>query len=215
MRKRDTPTLSGYVLTAVLAGLLTGCGMLPGQQGGGEEKQPVAKERQAVDLGSSDDSPAPASTGDGDGAEPAGQASAPAEQETVIADKKIKVSDTDLTVEINGLKRQGRLSTLTWTITNEGDKRWEMHSDLGDTPAGLGLTVAGISLVDPVNGKRYTVARTGAYPRAKCLCSDYDVFTEPGEVLPLHATFAAPPADVTKINVDLKVLGVLTDVPIS
>ncbi len=146
---------------------------------------------------------------------PAQPESAPTEQDSVIASKEVKAGGADLTVQITGLKRQGRLSTLTWTITNKGDSRWEMGNDMGDTPGGLGLTVAGISLVDPVNGKRYTVARTGKYPHATCLCSDYDVFTEPDEVLPLHATFAAPPPDATKINVDLKVLGVFTDVPIS
>ncbi|WP_245658446.1 hypothetical protein [Microtetraspora malaysiensis] len=215
MQKANTPTLAGYVVTAVLAGLLTGCGMLTAQQGGGE-KQPVAKEKQAVELANSADSAEPASTGDGGDSETGGQAGAPAEQGTVIAGREVKAGGADLTVEITGLKRQGRLSTLTFTVTNKGDTRWEMSSNMGDTPAGLGLTVAGISLVDPVNGKRYTVARTGTPPtKAKCLCSDYDVWTEPGEVLPLHATFAAPPPDVTKINVDLKVLGVFTDVPIS
>ncbi|MCC5575681.1 hypothetical protein IMZ11_08495 [Microtetraspora sp. AC03309] len=226
------------MLTAVLAGVLTGCGMLPGQQGGsGEERQPVSQGKQAADsvdatgsdatgsdaTGSdatgSDGSTGGDAGGSGDAvggdAAPDGQASAPAEQGTVIASREVKVGGADLTVEITGLKRQGRLSTLTLTVTNKGVARWQMNSGMGDTPAGLGLTVAGISLVDPANGKRYTVARTGAYPKAKCLCSDYDLFTEPGEVLPLHATFAAPPPDVTKINVDLKILGVFTDVPIS
>ncbi|WP_067168962.1 hypothetical protein [Microtetraspora niveoalba] len=227
MRRGKTPAAAGYVLTAVLAGVLTGCGMLPGQQGGGgEERQPVAQGKQAAGSGdaaasgSSGDSTGSAgsvaSTADGGGdAGAAGQGSAPAEQGTVIARRDVKASGADLTVEITGLKRQGRLATLTWTVTNTGAKRWQMSSGMGDTPGGLGLTVAGVNLVDPVNGKRYTVARTGAYPHAKCLCSDYDVFTEPGEVLPLHATFAAPPPDVTKINVDLRVLGVFTDVPIA
>ncbi|MEV7908259.1 hypothetical protein, partial [Streptomyces anulatus] len=144
------------------------------------------------------------------------QESAPAEQDKVIAAREVKAGGADLGVRITGLKRQGRLTTLTWTVTNKSDDvKWQMTGGMGDTPGGLGLTVAGVSLVDPVNGKRYTVARTGKYPHATCLCSDYDVFTEPGEVLPLNATFAAPPPDVTKINVDLKVLGVFTDVPIS
>ncbi|MEV0972903.1 hypothetical protein [Microtetraspora glauca] len=223
MRRGNTPKAAGYLLTAALAGVLTGCGMLPGQQGGsGEEKQPVSQGKQAadsVDATGSDGSTGDDGGGSGDAAggdaAPDGQASAPAEQGTVIASREVKAGGADLTVEITGLKRQGRLSTLTLTVTNKGDARWQMSSGMGDTPAGLGLTVAGISLVDPANGKRYTVARTGAYPKAKCLCSDYDVFTESGEVLPLHATFAAPPPDVTKINVDLKVLGVFTDVPIS
>ncbi|MER5628073.1 hypothetical protein ABT061_44365 [Streptosporangium sp. NPDC002544] len=210
MRRGITPAVAASVLAIVLAG----CGVLPGQQrgGGGEEKQatgstePVESADSAEPSGSAEPSEA---------AGAAEQQAAPAEQGEVIADREVKAGGADLTVQITGLKRQGRLSTLTWTVTNKGDERWQMNSDMGDTPGGLGLTVAGISLVDPVNGKRYTVARTGKYPRAKCLCSDYDVFTEPGEVLPLHATFAAPPPDVTKINVDLKVLGVFTDVPIS
>ncbi|MEU6997141.1 hypothetical protein [Nonomuraea sp. NPDC046570] len=193
----------GIAVGAVLAALLTGCGMLPGQAGGGggEERQPAkAVESEAAE------SPAP---------EPAEQSSAPAEQEKVIATRAVKAGGADLKVEITGLKRQGRLSTLTLNVTNTGDTKWGMGSDMGDTPANLGLTVAGVTLVDPVNGKRYTTARTGTYPKTKCLCSEYDPTTEPGEVVPLHATFAAPPPDVTKINVDLMALGVFTDVPIS
>lgn len=217
----------GPVLAAAgLAAVLTGCGMLPGQGGGGgEERQPVSQQKQATGSGDSPgstgstgsgDSAAPTGSPDsGDSGDPAVRESAPAEQEKVIADREVKAGGADLRVRITGLKRQGRLSTLTWTVTNEGDGRWDMSSSMGDTPGGLGLTVAGIGLIDPVNGKRYTVARTGKYPHATCLCSDYDVFTEPDEVLPLHATFAAPPPDVTKINVDLNVLGVFTDVPIS
>ncbi|WP_248960403.1 hypothetical protein [Sphaerisporangium perillae] len=214
MRRGITPA----VAVAVLAAVLTGCGMLPGQQGGGgEEKQPAAQAEQATDpSGPTKPDGATGSTGPAEQEiAPAEQQSAPAEQGEVIATREVKAGGADLTVQITGLKRQGRLSTLTWTVTNKGLEKWQMSSDMGDTPGGLGLTVAGISLVDPVNGKRYTVARTGQYPHAKCLCSDYDVFTEPDEVLPLHATFAAPPPDVTKINVDLKVLGVFTDVPIS
>ncbi|WP_405143190.1 hypothetical protein OG589_37415 [Sphaerisporangium sp. NBC_01403] len=200
MRRAITPVVAASVMAAVL----TGCGMLPGQQGsGGEEKQTTA----ATGATASAQATEPAM--------PAQSESAPTEQGSVIASKEVKAGGAELTVQITGLKRQGRLSTLTWTVTNKGDSQWQMGSDMGDTPGGLGLTVAGISLVDPVNGKRYTVARTGKYPHATCLCSDYDVFTEPDEVLPLHATFAAPPPDATKINVDLKVLGVFTDVPIS
>ncbi|MEU8199718.1 hypothetical protein [Streptosporangium sp. NPDC049046] len=211
MRRGTTPV----AVVAVVAAMLSGCGMLPGQQGGGgEERQPVSQKSQESQGSPEERATSTAdvteATATGDPGEPA-----PAEQERVIARREVKASGADLTVEITGLKRQGRLSTLTWKVTNNSDDRWQMNSDMGDTPGGLGLTVAGISLVDPVNGKRYVVARTGKYPRAKCLCSDYDVFTEAGEVLPLHATFAAPPPDVTKINVDLKVLGVFTDVPIS
>ncbi|GAA4184778.1 hypothetical protein GCM10022252_14180 [Streptosporangium oxazolinicum] len=194
-------------VVAVVAAALSGCGMLPGQAGGGGEER-VTGTLEVADPTTSTNSAEPVATAKATEA-------VPAERERVIARREVKASGTDLTVEITGLRRQGRLSTLTWTVTNNGDDRWQMNSDLGDTPGGLGLTVAGVSLVDPVNGKRYAVARTAKQPRPSCLCSEYDVFTEPGEVLPLHASFAAPPPDVTKINVDLKVLGVFSDVPIS
>lgn len=214
MRRRFTPG----AVAVVLAALVSGCGMLPGQQGGGGEERVTGTSEVADPVDPTAMVKATETTEAGDpveSSEPSGQADAPAEPERAIARREVKASGADLTVEITGIRRQGRFSTLTWTVTNNSDERWQMNSDMGDTPGGLGLTVAGISLVDPVNGKRYVVARTGKYPRAKCLCSDYDVFTEAGEVLSLHATFAAPPPDVTKINVDLKVLGVFTDVPIS
>ncbi|MEV2267019.1 hypothetical protein [Nonomuraea africana] len=191
-------------LTLTLVAGLTGCGMLPAQlASGGEEKQPQQATAQQSDATRESAAPTVA----------AGQ-SAPPEQTEVIG-REVKAGGADLLVQITGLRRQGRVATLTWTVTNKGETRWEMTSSLGDTPLGLGLTVGGVSLVDSANGKRYRVAYTGKYPSAKCVCSDYDVFTEPGEELPLHATFAAPPADVTKVNVDLRTLGVFTDVPVS
>lgn len=204
MRRGITPALAA----AALAAVLSGCGMLPGQSGqqggGGEERQPP----------SAATTPTPQATEQAT-AQATEQPDAPVERDRTIAAREVKADGASLVVRITSLRRQGRLATLTWTVTNTGDTRWQMSSNLGDTPGGLGLTVAGIGLVDPVNGKRYVVARTGAYPKATCLCSNYDVFTEPDEVLPLNATFAAPPPDVTKINVDLKVLGVFADVPIS
>ncbi|MEU4549492.1 hypothetical protein [Nonomuraea dietziae] len=196
-------------LTVILAAGLTGCGMLPAQLGaGGEEKQQTTAQTAPQQSGG-------ASADGGTGPAPSAAPSAPAEQGQVIASREVKAGGADLLVQITGLKRQDRVATLTWTVTNKGETRWEMTSSLGDTPLGLGLTVGGVSLVDAANGKRYRVAYTGKSPSARCVCSDYDVFTEPGEELPLHATFAAPPADVTKVNVDLRTLGVFTDVPVS
>ncbi|MEV4161350.1 hypothetical protein [Nonomuraea dietziae] len=197
-------------LTLTLVAGLTGCGMLPGPlAAGGEEKQQVTAQQTTAQQSGG--------TPQESGTAPAPQTaqSAPPEQTQVIAGREVKAGGADLLVQITGLKRQGRVATLTWTVTNKGENRWEMSSTLGDTPMGMGLTVGGVSLVDAANGKRYRVAYTGKAPGARCMCSDYDVFTEPGEQLPLHATFAAPPADVTKVNVDLRTLGVFTDVPVS
>ncbi|MFF5209410.1 hypothetical protein [Streptosporangium sp. NPDC000396] len=209
-----------------LAVVLTGCGVLPGQLqgGGGQERQSQQVARQADSAPSSDKSSNKTETEPGPeteaGPEPGPgtgpDASAPPQQGKVIATRDVKAGGADLTVDITGLRRQGRLITLSWTVTNKGDTAWDMSSNMGDTPAGIGLTVGGVSLVDPVNAKRYRVARTGeGLSRVRCVCSEYDVRTEPGEVLPLYATYAAPPPDVRRINVEMPVLGVFTDVPIS
>lgn len=194
---RGDQTMRRTLALAVLAAALTGCGMLPGQpqSGGGEEKQAASQ------------APVKAPT------TPAEKQTAPPEQGDVIAGRKLKAGQTELDVKITGLKRQGKLATLTWTVTNLGSEDWRMTSTMGMDD--MGLTVAGVNLVDAANGKLYRVARTGEYPRSKCLCSEYDVFTNPGEMLSHHATFAAPPPEVTKVNVDLRVLGVFTDVPVS
>ncbi|WP_433252511.1 hypothetical protein ACQPYK_07955 [Streptosporangium sp. CA-135522] len=198
-----------------LALALTACGVLGGQQGGG------GQERQSQQADATVPSRAPSQGGQApsepsqEQAPPESQASAPPQQGKVIATRGVKAGGAELTVDVTGLRRQGRLITLSWTVTNTGDTTWNMSSNLGDTPAYLGLTVAGVSLVDPANAKRYRVARTGTGGATKCVCSEYDVNTEPGEVLPLYATYAAPPPDVQKINVEFPVLGVFTDVPIS
>ncbi|MFJ2032420.1 hypothetical protein [Streptosporangium sp. NPDC087985] len=204
---------------------LTACGVLDGRQlgDGGQERQSQQASGTGATGASSSESQAPPGASESqappgaseDQTPPGASASAPSQQGEVIATRDVKAGGAELTVDITGLRRQGRLVTLSWTITNTGDTDWEMSNDLGDTPAYLGLTVAGVSLVDPVNAKRYRVARTGDRATAKCVCSDYDPRTKPGEVLPLYATYAAPPPDVRKINVEFPVLGMFADVPIS
>ncbi|MGV9772154.1 hypothetical protein [Streptosporangium sp. NPDC003464] len=193
---------------------LTACGALGDLQGGsGQERQARQAARTAASGAPSQGEQAPSGTQEQ--ARPESQASAPPQQGEVIATRQVKAGGAELTVDVTGLRRQGRLTTLSWTITNTGDTKWNMSSLMGDTPAYLGLTVAGVNLVDPVNAKRYRPARTGTGGATKCLCSEYDITTEPGEVLPLYASYAAPPPDVQKINIEFPILGVFADVPIS
>ncbi|NJP89273.1 hypothetical protein HCN51_07405 [Nonomuraea sp. FMUSA5-5] len=189
---------------AVAAIALAGCGVLPGQQGGGgEERQTrAAAEGQAT----------PASTA------PQEQASsAPPQQTEVIASREAKVGGGDMygkaRVDVTGLKRQGRTLSLTWTVTAlDGDVN--LHNGLGSGP--LDFTVSSVALIDPVNAKRYRVARNGTDQGAACVCSGTQgQFLKPGEASTLYAVFAAPPADVTKINIEMPMFGVITDVPIS
>jgi hypothetical protein len=195
-------TIMPLVTGSVLALLLAGCGALglPGGDDTSAAERPAQKQGTSATAASQDEAPAD-------------RRSAPPDR--VLATRTISTGKTELRVEITGLKREGKLTTLSWTVTNTGDRSWDMSSKLGDINANLGLTVAGVSLIDRVNGKRYRVARTGEYPNYQCVCSDYDIETHPGEVLHLYAVFGSPPPEVTKVDVEMKALGVFTDVPIS
>ncbi|MEV0619489.1 hypothetical protein AB0I81_39645 [Nonomuraea sp. NPDC050404] len=191
---------------AVAAVALTGCGMLPGQQGGGGE------ERQTQSAAEQEPAPTPTSEAPEQPAQ-----SAPAQDTAVIATREVKVSDGGQSgaarAEITSLKRQGRTISLNWTITAT-DGKVNMHNGMGGGV--LDYTVSAVALIDPVNAKRYRVARNGTGQDAECVCSDTQgQFLDKGAASTLYAVFAAPPADVTKINVEMPMIGVFTDVPIS
>ncbi|MEV4171793.1 hypothetical protein [Nonomuraea sp. NPDC049709] len=195
------------IALAVAAVALTGCGMIPGQQGGGGE------ERQSQAAAATEGQPADQQTT----APAEQQQTAPPQDTKVIASREVKVGSGDTygkaKVEITALKRQGRTASLNWTVTAT-DGKVNMHNGMGS--AVLDFTVSGVSLIDPVNAKRYRVARNGTGQDAECVCSGTQgQFLESGEAVTLYAVFAAPPADVTKINVEMPMIGVLTDVPIS
>jgi hypothetical protein len=194
---------------AVAAVALTGCGMLPGQLGGGgggEEKQQTAvqvqpTEAQPTQRQTTSDEP---------------QQSAAPQPDQVIATRETKVASGDggtARADVTALKRQGKTVTLNWTVTVV-DGKVNMHNGMGTVPGDY--SVAGVSLIDPVNAKRYRVARNGTGSDAECVCSDTQgEFLKKGQTVTLYALFAAPPADVTKINIEMPMIGVLTDVPIS
>ncbi|MEV4353557.1 hypothetical protein ACWEPL_07645 [Nonomuraea sp. NPDC004186] len=190
------------IALAVAAVALAGCGALPGRQagGGGEEKQPQTVAETTTEP------PATAEATE-----------APAQETRAIASREADVSaggqHGKARADILGLKRQGRTLSLNWSITAL-DGKVNVHNGLGT--ATLDFTVSAVSLIDPVNAKRYRVARNGTGQDAKCVCSGTQgQFLEKGQTSTLYAVFAAPPADVTKINIEMPMIGVLTDVPIS
>ncbi|MEV0348748.1 hypothetical protein AB0H88_23470 [Nonomuraea sp. NPDC050680] len=197
------------IALAVAAVALTGCGMLPGQQGGGGEEQTG----QTGQTGQSAQ-PERATTS---GAPAEAQPTAPAQEAKAIASREVKVGAGGqygkARVDITGLKRQGRTISLNWTVTAT-DGKVNLHN--GMSSGTLDYTVSAVSLIDPVNAKRYRVARNGTGQDAKCVCSGTQgQFLESGDATTLYAVFAAPPPDVTKINVEMPMMGVFTDVPIS
>lgn len=139
------------------------------------------------------------------------------QQNELVASRETKVGSGDqygkARVNITSLKRQGRTVTLNWTVTaTEG--KVNLHNGMGTGV--LDFTVSNVSLIDPVNAKRYRVARNGTGEDATCVCSGTQgQFLEPGDASTLYALYAAPPPDVTKVDVEMPMIGVINDVPLS
>ncbi|GAA3189734.1 hypothetical protein [Nonomuraea roseoviolacea] len=191
------------IALAVTAVALTGCGVIPGGQRSGS--------------GSGEGGQAQQTTARTETTTAATTAPAAPQQTQVIASREASTTSGGQSgkarVDITGLKRQGRTATLTWTVTAL-DGKVNLHNGMGT--ATLDMTVSAVSLIDPVNAKRYRVARNGTSADSECVCSKTQgQFLENGATSSLYAVFAAPPADVTKINVEMPMIGVLTDVPIS
>ncbi|MEU7863158.1 hypothetical protein [Nonomuraea sp. NPDC049141] len=194
------------IALAVAAVALTGCGMLPGQQGGSGEEQ-TGQTSEAAPTARPTELKASAEQ----------QQTAPPQETKAIASRETKVGSGGqygkARVDITALKRQGRTISLNWTVTAT-DGKVNLHNGMGSGT--LDFTVSAVSLIDPVNAKRYRVARNGTGEDAKCVCSGTQgQFLESGDATTLYAVFAAPPPDVTKINVEMPMMGVFTDVPIS
>ncbi|NUP01573.1 MAG: hypothetical protein HOV96_06030 [Nonomuraea sp.] len=145
------------------------------------------------------------------------QQSAPPQPTEPIASRESKVGSGGqygkARVDITSLTRQGRTVTLNWTVTAT-DGKVNLHN--GMSTGTLDYTVSNVSLIDPVNAKRYRVARNGTGQDATCVCSGTQgQFLESGNASTLYAVFAAPPPEVTKVNVEMPMIGVFTDVPLS
>ncbi|MCO1660914.1 hypothetical protein [Pseudonocardia humida] len=136
-----------------------------------------------------------------------------------IAGQRVQVhSDgASLQVDLTGLTRQGELITLTWDITmveQNAAGAWYVGTRMSDDNI-TGYDVSAVSLVDPVNAKRYLVARSGGED-GECVCSKTSSDPlAPGDASSFFATFTAPPPEVTQVDVELKSLGAFSGVPIS
>lgn len=203
---RAARVVAAAVLVTVLT-VLTGC------SGDGDQPGP-----RPSGAGSS-----PATAPSGGGAQPEA-----ADQLTVAASREASVDFAGVAVPVRAdlapLRRNGDVVVLNLTLTNLGEDRWQISADLDDgTTNGIEggvvdqdparYSVDGISLVDGVNGKRHLVARD---ERGYCVCSTAlsGVFLEAGGVVVLSATFAAPPDDVTAMDVEVPLFGTFTGVPV-
>lgn len=110
-------------------------------------------------------------------------------------------------VDILGLKRKDKLLILTAAVTPKTSlaERQNLFEVLGDRSWFP-------TLVDTANLKQYSVVRSGG---SRLSSGDLSVEAASGQPMFVYAAFAAPPADVTSINVLFAdSIPVLTDVPI-
>ena len=128
-------------------------------------------------------------------------------------------------VEIVQLKRSGETSVLTLRLLAEGQTDGAQVAgtfDDGtieklkntDNPTAATNTLDGISLIDTKNRKRYLVGRDS---NGVCACDIglSNAFVNADSPLVLSATFGAPPADVTAVDVLVPRFGTFKDVPLS
>ncbi|MEV0624128.1 hypothetical protein AB0I81_63210 [Nonomuraea sp. NPDC050404] len=129
-----------------------------------------------------------------------------------VASQEFDLEGRRMSVAITQLRREGKTTTLNFTLTHEDGPAWRIGNDMGDSVTDY--TLGGVSLVDTGNAKRYRPGRTGAN---KCLCSETSGGRpiEEGKGYPFYAMFAAPPPEVTKVHIEIPQFGIMANVPIS
>ena len=105
---------------------------------------------------------------------------------------------TPVRVELNDVRVRGQILwvTLTARNTSTGSDSWQIADFFGPSSA---LDASGIYLVDSVRAKRYL---PGENPDGRCLCSTNlgTVFVDPGQGALITVAFAAPPPEVTDLE---------------
>ena len=154
--------------------------------------------------------PAPAPT-------PTATATATATADGPVVERAGSVEGQRTTLAVYPIARSGSLVDVRMTLTvDPAGSAVFLGQSFGDSPARRiqkSDDVAGVKLVDGRNRKVHLVAR-GA-DRA-CVCSNVrGVRAEPGVPVELAATFGAPPADVTSLDVLVPNFGTLRDVPVA
>jgi hypothetical protein len=115
-----------------------------------------------------------------------------------------------LSVRIDALTRQGGTVRLQWTVTNVGNGNAPLYNQFGN--GALDFSVSAVNLIPPGVAEPIRPA----VKNGSCQCTD--MAAAPfggGDQMRMYAIFENVPQDVETVDVDLRVLGVLRDVPIT
>jgi hypothetical protein len=116
--------------------------------------------------------------------------------------------------EVMELKRiSGDMAMLRIGIVNTGKEPMSMGSLYNAPGTGDAFTIGGVTLVDPVNKKKYFVVRDSAN---HCVCSNSLLEDlKPGARINVWARFPSPPEDVQKMSVLIPHFPPIDDVAVS
>lgn len=210
---------AGVPATLAVLVLVAGCS-LPGVGGGGSSSsapapsEPPAGAPMTTPAGTAPASPTagqptPADPGASSGAAPLGE---------VFATRTSAMGSVKVTMQLYPLQRDGSVSHLNLTLsapaTGTEGQVTQLLSD-SNPKAGDSTSDAadGIQVVDGKNSKLYLVASDGS---GTCLCSRSlgRTFLEDDLPVLVTATYAAPPADVSTVDLLVPSFGTVKGVPV-
>lgn len=138
----------------------------------------------------------------------------------VVARRTSATNGRTLTLNLYGVERNGATSHVNFTASSPATgggqgQVTDLFSDGNFTSIDKeGDAADGLQLVDGKNAKLYLVASDG---RGQCLCSRNlsNVFLRNNLPVLFSATFAAPPAGVTQVDVRIPNFGTVKNVPVA
>lgn len=137
-----------------------------------------------------------------------------------VATRKGSLDGQEVSLDVYPLTRSGSLVVLNFSLSvdKSAPDNVSLYNSFGDSNDDAGHfdsaeSVDGVKLLDGQNNKVYLVASDG---QGNCLCTN-DFFArsaEPGDTIVMTASYAAPPEDVTTVDVAFPNFGTVTGVPI-
>ena len=186
---------------AVVAVMLTGCSVLTGPPGGGEERQSQTSTHLSATPPTRPTTAAPTATSTSNDAS------------KVIASQPMAVAEGLARIDLLSVDRSTADTVLVrFRVANEGAEKLWVYGNLNDTEPKPRYEANGVTLIDGVHNKRYFPLTTSG---EACMCSNLDdVAIPPGQAKDLFAIFPAPPPGLRSVTVSVPLTPPFIEVPI-
>jgi hypothetical protein len=199
------------VVAALCAGGLIagGCGGDDGDSGSERQNQAANPTRTPTATAESEQTATPTPTAEGTASPEGGAVEGALAEQTGL--KARGARETTVDIAVTGLEVDGELATLSLAFTmHEPEAPEDTSYSLYDLNGQQPLYV---TLVDPVNLKRYNVVQDSSGQKLETGAVETDVPIDSSTTA--HYTFAAPPPDVTEIDVSVGDWPTFRDIPIT